>query len=459
MAMHQALPEYFRDIKALIREKRYAEAQPRLENLTAMFPRNAEILATTGTVQLLLGNHGNAIVFLERALDLGCTAQDCFSNLANAYKAEGDLDTAHLYYELALERGRTPNLCANMAGLYINEGGAEHGIALCDEALALDPSHSLARFNRSIAYLEMGRWEEGFQDYHRHSHAHTARARRDYSLVNRSCPEWDGTPGKVVATWGEQGLGDELMFSSCIPDLCAVSSEAIIECDIRLEPLFRRSFPQAHIYGTTHHDSINWNWHHSIDASIAMGGLPQFFRKEAKDFPRTPFLKADAWQTRRWRERLALLGSLPKVGISWIGGLKGTRIEQRSIPLENWGPILDLPYRFINLQWQESAEEEAQRYGITTFHEALTCFDFGASLMQACDLVISVTNTNVHLAGGLGKSCICLTPVNPAWPFCKDPNIWYGSVTHARQVTRGEWRPVIQDVANQLRSVHREAAE
>jgi len=54
-------------------------------------------------------------------------------------------------------------------------------------------------------------------------------------------PYWDGTPDKTVAVYGEQGLGDEVMFASMIPDLMK-TNKVIIESHPRLEKLFWQSF-------------------------------------------------------------------------------------------------------------------------------------------------------------------------------------------------------------------------
>lgn len=459
MAMLKSVADHFQDIKNLLQQKRWAEAQPILDDILARYPRDPELLFMAGTCRIVQGHHGPGIVLLERALDLGYQKIDCLMNVANAYAAEGDMATAELYCAMAHQRNEpSANLYANTANIRMNQGLIQESIDLCNTALQHDPSSTLAKFNRSIGYLHQGRWAEGFRDYHRFSGFHGERSKRKYDLPNRPCPEWDGTPNQTVVVWGEQGLGDELMFASCIPDLIAVSKEVVIECDPRLEPLFRRSFPTAIVYGTTDQEKTGWPWHHSIDASIAMGGLPQFFRKETQDFPRTPFLKADEWQINRWKEKLAELGPEPKVLISWLGGLKKTKIEQRSVPLSFWKPILSGPYKFISLQWHEEAEAEADAYGVKTYHEAIQSFDFGASLMEACDLVVSVTNTNAHLAGGLGKRCLCLVPEKPAWPFAGESNVWYRSVEHINQ--QGDWSTSIERVAGDLQKMlWKEAAE
>jgi hypothetical protein len=51
--------------------------------------------------------------------------------------------------------------------------------------------------------------------------------------------------GRWLLAYGEQGVGDEIMFASCLPELIASAGKVVIVCDPRLKTLFARSFPQT----------------------------------------------------------------------------------------------------------------------------------------------------------------------------------------------------------------------
>lgn len=450
--MIQELGDFWNETLNLIKEKKYKEAEPRLETMLGRMPRNTELLYLLGTTKVALQKYGIGIALLERATDLGANSAALLTNLGNAYVAENNPTMAALYYEMSRSRPDfVPDMNANMATLYIGAGQPEQAVELCDRALDANPRSNIARFNRSLALLEMGRWD-AFRDYHESSLVQGDRHAREYALPERPCPEWDGTKGKTIVLHGEQGIGDEIMFASCIPDAVR-DCDVIIECDDRLEPLFRRSFPEAQVYGTLALDEIPWPWWHSIDAFLPIAGLPQFYRKFDVDFPRKPYLLADDWQIRQWHKKLPQ--DRPTIAISWIGGLKKTRVEERSVPLDLWQPILALQKEglanFISLQWHPDSAEEAKANGVEVNDGVMKHVDFAASLMSACDLVISVTNTNAHLAGALGVECWCLTPKHAPWAFCGEENAWYGSVKHYRQDEAGKWAPVIERVASDLR--------
>ena len=81
-------------------------------------------------------------------------------------------------------------------------------------------------------------------------------------------------------------MGDEVMFASCIPDLINTNPKQIIlECDLRLAPLFARSFPQLDIQAKRDHPDVDWLKElGDIDFQIAVGSLPVFFSTAIEPF-------------------------------------------------------------------------------------------------------------------------------------------------------------------------------
>ncbi len=150
------------------------------------------------------------------------------------------------------------------------------------------------------------------------------------------------------------------------------------------------------------------------------------------DFPREAgYLRTDPDRVALWRSKFARLGSTLKVGISWRGGKDRETQRQRSIPVEHWKPVVQVPgVRFVNLQYGPAAAEAAlfrERFGIALDDGAdcdpvVDLDDFAAKL-AALDLVISVDNSTVHLAGALG------CPVWTLLPFCSDWRWMLGSET------------------------------
>jgi hypothetical protein len=174
-----------------------------------------------------------------------------------------------------------------------------------------------------------------------------------------------------------------------------------------------------------------------------------------------PRLTPDAALFRKWRERLSRLGRGLCVGISWRGGGTTTARRKRSTTLDQWMPVLGVGgARFVSLQYGVGEEElaEHRRRGGTALHR-WDDFDAGddlddlAALMAALDLVVSVDNSTVHLAGAVGAPTWVLLPAAADWRWQVEAATtpWYPTATLIRQQDAAAgWPPLFADVAGRL---------
>jgi tetratricopeptide (TPR) repeat protein len=451
--------------------KRWADLEAKYIRLLNKFPDRPEILFQLGTYYLQHDKRGIAIALLERCVNFGALGAGPWLNIAAAYKQEHNDEKALEYYNKALaeaEKNPTPGpvntdksfALHGIGSLYINAGQP----ALCklwsDRALAVDPNDRHAMWNKGLAHLELGEWEEGFRIYdeagfNKSGFTPTERKLKTYGGL----PKWDGTPGQTVVTYGEQGVGDEIMFCSMIPDLLK-DCKVIIDCDKRIEKMLKRSFPEAEaVYPTSDIDApFPWKADHKIDAYLPMGSLGRHYRKKAADFPKVAYLKAAPEKIEEWSQHIATLPKGLNVGISWAGGLKKTRFDKRSIPLDQLAPVLETKgVNFISLQYHPWAAAECanigSRLGVPIYHwgDAIAQYEDTAGLLMNLDLVITVNTSLHHLAGALGVKQWCLTPVMCAWRYgVSGPSPWYGNCEMYRQKNDGDWKHVISRAATDL---------
>jgi hypothetical protein len=120
-------------------------------------------------------------------------------------------------------------------------------------------------------------------------------------------PRWRLEKIKTLAVLGEQGIGDEILFGSVIPDVLKFGIKVTVECEERLRPIFERSF------GVETRPRQKLNAPRSEDAFIPIGDLPRIFRKDRSQFKSVPFLKPLEWKVEKWSH---LKG---KTGIAWRG--------------------------------------------------------------------------------------------------------------------------------------------
>lgn len=390
-----------------------------------------------GSAYLQLNRYGMAIILLSEAVKHGPDLDWIWHNLGVAYKSvERTEDAEKCYlkaYEIKPDRADT---LAMIAGCYVNMGNPYPGIEWARKCLALDPNHPHGWNHLAHALLEAGQYEEGWKAYQRRWEVPArAKDRRDYG----DTPRWDGQPVGTLVVHGEQGLGDEILFLTCLPE--TGYDKLVIECARRLVPTMKRSFPKARVYGT--HDLVIAN--EKPDAYIAMGDLAGMFPVQ-----RT-VLKADPEKVAKYRARLKAEGPGPYIAVAWEGGLKQTHRSQRNAPLGLWKPLLKYGTP-VSVQYTRNGASEAKALGIPHWQEAIDDLDEQIALIEACDLVLSVNQTAIHFAGGLGKKTLCLTPKAHAWRYRSETDymIWYPDTKLLIQKNKGDWVDVFRQAEKEL---------
>lgn len=437
--------------------KRFDEALEPLRQALVLNPEDAEAHNTLGAALAHLARPAEALEHLLRAVALKPDFVSAHSNLGYLLLRDfEDYEEASRHLEAARKLApEDPAVLCNWAMLLQALGRFDEALGLYDRLLEREPASDVARVNRALILLGRGDFARAWPDYE----ARKGGA-RDYVPRNFPFPEWTGGPlaGSTILVHAEQGLGDQIMFASCIPDLARVARHCVVECEAKLEKLFRRSFPAATVISAGE-TAAGEHWLKkapSIDCQVAIGSLPQHFRSSLADFPdHDGYLRADPERVAAWRGRLAGLPGAPKVGISWRGGLKTTRQSLRSVALEQWLPILrQETVSFVSLQYTDCRGELAdleRDHGIRVHHwqEAIDDYDETAALVCALDLVISVQTAIVHLSGALGRPVWVIVPAVAEWRYLQSGRSmpWYPSVRLWRQDRPGEWASVIEAVA------------
>ena len=427
---------------------------------------NPNVLFLLGTVNMQKGNNGLAILLLNRCIERMPKDKDseealgaAWNHLAICLKKEDHVKSADFAYEQAEKYLKQPGIPANRASIYINNGTPEKCIEHANRSLGIDPNFIMAKWHKALGLLELQKWDEAWEWHEARLHPDSACDVGNRKYGDEETPLWDGGSKGLVAVHGEQGLGDEIMFASCIPDAIKSGANLVIEPNPRLHGLFKRSFPECEVYGTHKSDGSEWKNGRKVDYKIALGSLPKFYRRKESDFPGKPYLIADPERAAFYRKRLDDIGTRPKIGIAWQGGVMKTGVSLRSIYLPDLEPILSQDADFISLAYHSTAEmdiaELEKKTGLVVHHwkEAASGEDMDdqAALISQLDLVITVCQTAVHVSGGLGIPCWVLTPSKPSWRYGVVGNMpWYESVDLYRQKKDEDWKPVINRAKEEL---------
>ena len=433
-------------------------------------PSEPAVLYLTGSFYAATGKYGLGAVLLAASLEADPKNASAWNNLGIAFRQMHNTQRARECFSRALACGDPDKPDAsslnNIATSYNDEGEYESAIEWYDKAISLDPSNYDAAFNRSMALLSLGRWAEGWDAYNM-GHMAGATIQKTRGLRNYATdtwddpPVWDGRKARCVIVWGEQGIGDEVLFASCLPDIIARSDHVVFDCHKRLVDIFRRSFPSVTCFPTREDKEMKWPWPKSLpapDAKISIASLPGLFRRSADAFPdHAGYLKADPELVSRYRDP-----SKFRVGISTCGGTPQTGQERRSIPIDLWGPVLSVPgVEFVSLDYvPESAERMAQAreiFGASIIHDAemIADLDKQFACIAGLDLVIAVNTSVVHFSGALNVPCLTLTPKVSAWRYGRDGMPWYRSVEILRQTELGKWEQPMAEAAERLKGWRR----
>jgi tetratricopeptide (TPR) repeat protein len=370
----------------------------------------------------------------------------------------GDAARAAAHYREALARRPSYTAAlANLADLLSDEGNTEEALALYGRAIDGEPANAQARLNRAMLYLSTGNLKAGWRDY-----GARLKLSGKAPIAEHTLTKWDGAFVKHtrLLVSAEQGVGDQVMFASMLPELAeraaAGGASIILECERRLVPLFARSFPGVAVHGSDHQTMAGvtrarYGWLKAVggaNAAIELGSLPRLMRGNLDSF-RAPhsFLKPDALESALWGGFLASAGRGPFIGLCWRSGkMAGLRSLQYA-PLESWAAFISrLPGTLVSVQYDAAVEEvEAleRMSGRTIFVppglDQKIELDRSLALLFALDAVVTAPTAVSWLAAGAGVDTYKILYDKSWTSFAQPFEPFAPSCLCMMPQTRGDW--------------------
>lgn len=464
--------------RVLQAQGRFQDALGHYEKAVAKAPHDGEALSNLGTVLAALGRREEAITQYRRATTANPRHADAWHNLGNALKALDRFEEALDAYQRELALGSTKVATASSLAYILTRldrpdeaieyskraisaeptvadhftvlgnalsclGRDEEALTTYDRGIAANPASPDAAWNKGLLLLSRGRFAEGWPLYaQRWNVRNEDLKQRDYPQ-----PRWTGKPvNGTLLVWAEQGLGDQILMSSMIGDLQTCADHLVLEVEPRLVPLLARSFPnvtvvpqqQALFQGT-------------IAAYAALGDVAQHLRPDAESIQKSAggYLKVDSARAADLRARLRKDGR-HVIGLSWasvnrdIGRSKSARLIELA-------PILQCPNcRFVDVQYGDTLADREQvekETGVRVEHLAdvdnTNDIDGVTALISACDAVVTISNTNAHLAAAQGKPTFLLlsdaSGLHWYWMKRGDATPFYASARLFRKAHAQSW--------------------
>jgi len=438
--------------------ERYDEAVAPLRRAVTLAPEHGPNHAVLGEVLYHIGRLRSADASLRRCIELGWdTDVNLWTLLGNTQRLLGDLPQAIVCLEraLALSNGSAAAR-SNISIAYAQVGRFDDALDHLRMSIKLEPEDDIMHSNASYVLLTAGEIVEGWKEW-------------EWGLLGprgserpTNKPRW--TPAEQsgrVLCYREQGIGDEILFASCYPDLIEAAADVVIESDPRVASLFARSFPGAEVRAQTislaHGETM-----HDFDFAIPAGSLPQYFRSAIADFPeRASFLVADPERVAAWRERLAEIGPGLLVGMSWRSRVKTAERRLEYTQLDQWDELFAIPgINWINLQYDDCERDlqmAERNFGITIHRwdwlDLMNDFEEVAALMKCLDLVVAPRSAVSMLGGALGAPTVMM---GNRWDWSDlgtDASPWFPTIQLVYRHLGEEWDDVLATAAACVRDV------
>jgi tetratricopeptide (TPR) repeat protein len=496
-------------ILAVCREKSddFTSALKCYETALELTPDEPEIANDLGRLAYRMGFMEEAEALFQTYLQKVPASSDGANNLANAQRDQFRFSEATETLRAAIKVHPESALLWNTLGTVLAEqGDMEKAVIFFEESMRLDPKFSKSRYNRGNALLALGDPQRALIDCQ--AALKDTRLDSEVSMMKLACatmliaggelgagwdtyearlephyadvthfladrPAW--TPemdvrGKRIVLFGEQGLGDEILFANIVPDMIEAigpDGKLSIAVEPRLAPLFQRSFPTAeigpHVTVKVDHHTVRAarfieDWE-TIDAWAPLASPLRRFRRRVEDFPpRDRFLIPDEARVAHWRDVLKAAPAGKTVGVVWKSLVKATSRSRYFAPFEAWEPILRTPgVTIVNLQYGDSTEEVAHAkaaFGVDLWTppgiDLKNDLDDLAALTAALDLIIGPANATTNIAAAVGApTWLISTP--GAWPkLGTDRYPWYPQVRVFNPPSYNAWEPVMIELAEAL---------
>lgn len=387
-------------------------------------PGNVEVTNNLACVQRDQGRYGDAIETLKALLQVESASPILWNTLGTVMSDQGDMATALTFFEEALRLdpgfAKARYNRANVRQPLGDEEGALEDLEAAAEGAESAYERAMMAMARAMLLLGMGRVKEGFEAYE-------VRLSPDLPESMRpvlEAPRWDGSSslaGKRLLVLGEQGIADEMVFGTCLPDVIEAvgpTGHVFVAVEPRLVDLYQRSLPTTTVVGhrtvrlegrLTRHVPAIEELSEPVDCWVPLASLMAVFRPSLDAFPdRAGYLTPDPVKVARWKSELEALGPGLKVGLHWKSlVMTGVRARYFS-SFQRWEPVLTTPgCVMVNLQCGDVSEDlaQAEAAGVRIWTPPMNLkddLDDLAALSCALDLVVGpgIAGTNIAAAAG-----------------------------------------------------------
>ncbi|MDC2975981.1 tetratricopeptide repeat protein [bacterium] len=430
--------------QCLFHEENYDEAIKIFENILKIDLQNLSALNSLARIYHEKNEKVKAEEYYLRALNIDKSSFYLLNNIAGFYREELSYHKSIEYYKQALTVN--PNnayIYNNLAKIYFDLNIHKEAIKNSFKALEMKKNDGDILKTISFIYLKDHDFENGWNYFDGRLDLNDFKEKNSNvkKLNNKLYKSitLDNKRGKFLIV-REQGVGDEILYSSMYGDLLNNIDNLVIECDPRLLNLYKRSFPKYIkkfvSLGTITNDDDKFK---EIKNVIYAGSLGKYYRKNIRDFKNNSYLKTNQKNFKDMQNKLSIYNKKYKIGLSWKSFNNKFAIG-KSLRLNDFSKIFNLTHCDIfNLQYG-NVEDEIKNFNNITKNKLINVegldlyndFESIASLLKSLDVFVTISNSTAHLAGALGVKTILIKPENFAvfhyWNQKNNKTPWYNTV-------------------------------
>jgi len=430
---------------ALLKDRRYREAQAILNDLACEYPTSALGLSSLSNAYYELELIDEAKHWAQAAIDLNPTLSEAWLNLSRALLQSGEYDKALAACEKAIKLD--PRNSGALANLGILEQYRQHWP---EARYCLTKAFQMSReaedgLNLAALLLELGDFDAAWPHYELRKKGPGFRSRQ---VQHQHMKSWDGQiTDQPIVLWGEQGIGDQILFMSCLPEILDRGATIILDIDVRLQSLIKSSFPKIVFYGDVEPRQAN----ECLQAPL--GDLLKYFRKSLSDFPVTRSAYLNPIRDSEILEKRFIPKSSPRCAVSWRSGRRLHGIH-KSLDLNFLLKVLSTEdVEIFNVQYgEESSKDFLQacadtgvRGRVISEFDVTNDFEAMAAFLKTCDVVVSSSNSLLHLSGSVGANTIGILPSMQSsfwyWHRPLEFTPWYPTVHRLWTKQQGTFDP------------------
>ncbi len=243
--------------------------------------RNAAALRLLAITMRQNGQLNLAIELGKQALGADRSAESHFELACSLYRAERFEETLWHFAQAQQLRPDWINPVLNAGALFDRLDRPQEALALMQRAVELEPNCEIVHYNLGNVLQKLGEFELAAKSYEAAIAINPNFAKAHWNLAfclllqGNFARGWDEfrwrakaqevthdlypqprgisrgqLHGKSVLVHAEQGIGDEIMFASCIDDVRKIAKHVTLICDPRLQPLFARQWPDVQVIAT-----------------------------------------------------------------------------------------------------------------------------------------------------------------------------------------------------------------